>query len=188
MSVALSTEMIVESDEELVERLRQGDESAFNQIYERYFTRIFRFVDRRLSNRADTEETVQEVFLNVLGSIDGFRGEAPFGAWVFGLTRRTVASRYKKRRHPTVPFDGENGEHLHAETKEPTPIESYEVQELLENLERTADRCLTEEQRTLFRLHHLEDRSIAEIAEELDKTENSVKSNLYRTRKILLTR
>ena len=188
MSVALSSELICVSDEELVERLRQGDEEAFNLLYERYFTRIFRFVDRRLSNRADTEETVQEVFINVLGSIDGFRGEAPFAAWMFGLTRRTVAGRFKKRRHVTVPLEGDDGTHIQAQTNEPTPIENCEYRELLEDLENNAAIKLTEEQRTLFRLHHIEDRSIAEIAEQLDKTENAVKSNLYRTRKILLSR
>jgi DNA-directed RNA polymerase specialized sigma24 family protein len=47
---------------------------------------------------------------------------------------------------------------------------------------------LSHEQQTLFQLHHVEERSISDIARTLDKTENSIKSNLYRTRKILLAR
>ena len=47
---------------------------------------------------------------------------------------------------------------------------------------------LSSGQRHLFKLHHLEDRSISEIAVALDKSENAVKSNLYRTRKLLLAR
>ena len=176
------------TDEELVDRIRQGDEAAFELLYERYFDRIYRFVARRISNRADTEETVQEVFVNVLGSVGSFRGEAPFGAWLFGLTRRTIAGRFKKRRHPTVPLEGDHGEREFTDRNEPGPVESYEYFELLRQLEETAATRLTEEQRTLFRLHHLEDRSISQIASQLDKTENSVKSNLYRTRKILLAR
>jgi len=47
---------------------------------------------------------------------------------------------------------------------------------------------LTEEQRQLFELHHIQERPIQEIARRLKKSENSVKSNLYRTRRILLAR
>ena len=80
------------ADEILVERIRSGEHEAFGELYERYFARIFRFVARRLRNRADTEETVQEVFVSVFASIDSFRGEAPFGAWLFGLTGDAVVA------------------------------------------------------------------------------------------------
>ncbi len=63
------------TDEELVDRLRKGDREAFEHLYDRYLPRIYQYVDRRLRNRADTEETVQEVFFNVFNSIEGFRGE-----------------------------------------------------------------------------------------------------------------
>ena len=84
--------------------MRGGDCAAFDALYRRYFTRIYRFLDRRLNNRADVEETVQEVFINLFSSLDGFRGEAPFAAWVFGLTRRTLANRFKRKRAATVPL------------------------------------------------------------------------------------
>ena len=87
-----------------------------------------------------------------------------------------------------MPLEGEHGELLQPEAKDPTPVETYEYRELLNELDKTAARYLSDEQRTLFRMHHLEDRSIAQIAKQLDKTEDSVKSNLYRTRRILLTR
>ena len=67
-------------------------------------------------------------------------------------------------------------------------LESYECQERLEQLEEVVTNGLSAEQRRLFELHHLEDRSIAEIAAELQKSEDAVKSNLYRTRKLLLAR
>lgn len=69
-------------DELLVERIRGGDQAAFEDLYGRYFARVHHFVARRMRNRADADETVQEVFVNVFASIDSFRGEAPFGAWV----------------------------------------------------------------------------------------------------------
>jgi RNA polymerase sigma-70 factor (ECF subfamily) len=176
------------ADEVLVERIRSGDRDAFDQIYERYQPRVFHFVARRLRNRADTEETVQEVFVNVFASIDSFRGEAPFGAWVFGLTRRTVAGRFKKRQPALVPLgddDLEGG--CHGVAREPDPLEAYEYTERLARLEDAVVSELSEDQRQLFELHHLEHRSIQEIAGITCKSEDAVKSHLYRARKVLLS-
>lgn len=181
---------VAESDEALVLRISGGEEEAFTELYERYFKRVYIFVSKRLSNRADVEETVQEVFISVLTSLDGYRGDAPFAAWVFGVTRRTIAARFKRKRHPTVPLSDEDQDvaasveanHL------PSPLEAYEGEEFLAQVETKLASKLSSEQRQLFRLHHLEDRSISEIAVALDKSENAVKSNLYRARKLLLAR
>jgi RNA polymerase sigma-70 factor (ECF subfamily) len=176
-------------DEVLVERVRSGDRAAFDELYERYFTRVHQFVARRLRNRADADETVQEVFVNVFASIDSYRGEAPFGAWVFGLTRRTVASRFKKHMPTLVPLgDDETEGGFHAVTREPNPHEVYEYSERLARLEDAVSSDLSDEQRQLFELHHLENRSIQEIAGLLCKSEDAVKSHLYRARKVLLAR
>lgn len=179
---------ILATDEDLVDRVRKGDGDAFEVLYERFAKRIYLFVDKRLRNPADTEETVQEVFINVFNSLDSYRGEAPFAAWVFGLTRRTIASRFKRKRHPTVPLLDESDETKGLHSGSPSPMEAYECQELLSQMEEKLDHRLSEEQRVLFRLHHLEDRPISEIAARLRKSEDSVKSNLYRARKILFAR
>lgn len=176
-------------DEFLVERVRAGDQGAFEELYDRYFARVHHFVARRLRNRADADETVQEVFVNVFASIDSYRGEAPFGAWLFGLTRRTVASRFKKRMPSLVPIgDDDFDSSFHASTREPDPLELYEFSERLARLQDAVTSELTEEQRQLFELHHLENRSIQEIAVLLQKSEDAVKSHLYRARKVLLAR
>jgi RNA polymerase sigma-70 factor (ECF subfamily) len=96
------------TDEALVERVRDRDGAAFDTLFGRYFVRIYRFVKRRLRKPADVEETVQEVLEDLFASLDGFRGEAPFAAWVLGLTRRAVARR-EGREHTAPappPLDG----------------------------------------------------------------------------------
>ncbi len=174
----------------LVRRVIQGDDRAFQTLYDRYFPRVYDFVHRRLRNRADTEETVQEVFINLLGAIESFRGDAPFGAWVFGVTRRTVASRFKRKQHPTVPLadDDTTESPNHGLAQSPSPHEAYEYQERLDRMAEIAMHDLTADQRELFRLHHLQHHSIQNIAQMLNRSEDSVKSNLYRARKRLLAR
>lgn len=180
------------SDEDLVRSISAGDHAAFQTLYDRYFKRIYHFIDKRLNNAADVEETVQEVFINVFSSIDSYRREAPFAAWIFGVTRRTIASRFKKKRHPTVPLVDEESESaagdLGASTVVPTAIETIEYKQRLASIDRRVSQKLTREQRQLFELHHLENRPIQEIATTLGKSENAIKSNLYRARKILLAR
>ena len=193
MAVAERAASTPQSDDELIARVEAGEQEAFGVLYERYFPRVFHFVQRRMGNRADAEETVQEAFINVFSSLGSYRREAPFAAWVLGVTRRTLAGRFKKKRHPTVPLD------THEETdgidvtvpiirREPTPYENYECGERLARLEAAAERDLSAEQRQLFELHHLRSRPIQEIARELSKSEDAVKSNLYRARKLLLAR
>jgi RNA polymerase sigma factor (sigma-70 family) len=108
------------------------------------------------------------------------------------VTRRTIASRFKKKQHVTVPLDdplcdglGDQPAALHAE---PTPLEHYECAERIASIEATAREKLSREQWRMIELHHLKHRSVRQIARDLDRSEDAVKSNLYRARKLLLAR
>lgn len=203
----IRTARSLRTDDLLVHRIRAGDRAAFDELYERYFKRIYGFLDKRLGNRADTEEATQEVFINVFSSIDSFRGDAPFAAWIFGLTRRTLAGRFKRKRHPTVPLasgraDGASEDGIDEDEERlsrslttstspdptPDPHAQYEMTERAGRLLHVLEHELTPEQRRVFEMHHLESRPILEIARELSKTEDSIKSSLYRSRKLLLAR
>ncbi len=193
MAAAESIESAPISDDILIGRVLQGDEEAFNVLYERYFPRVCRFVNRRIRIRSDAEDVVQEVFINIFSSMGSFRGEAPFVAWVLGLTRRTIAARFKKKRHPTVPLEAEEtvngpGPLIPTGHREATPLEHYECRERCERLQEAATHRLNEDQLQLFELYHLQHRSIRQIAVATHKTEDAVKSNLYRARKLLLAR
>ncbi len=179
------------SDDDLIARTIKGDESAFELLYNRYYKRVYRFTFNRLRNREDTEETVQEVFISVFSSIGSFRAESAFSSWVLGVTRRTIASRFKKKRHATVPLLGEDDPEATdlanpTSQRQASPLEVYECNERVANLQEAAVNNLTPRQRQLFELHHLNERSIRELSETLCTSQDSVKSNLYRARKILL--
>jgi len=190
MAAADSAVEIPISDEELIERVCKNDRSAFDLLYERYFPRVCGYVKRRIANRADAEETTQEIFINVFTSLGSFRGEAPFAAWVLGVSRRTIASRFKKKQHVTVPLDDTQWEEpgirsAPALQREPTPLEHYECAERIAQIEAIAREKLSKHQWQLIELHHLKNHSVREIARILDRTEDAVKSNLYRARKLL---
>jgi RNA polymerase sigma-70 factor (ECF subfamily) len=185
-----AADAVAPSDLELIERISSGDEASFSILYDRYFQRVYRFVDRRIHNRADVEEIVQEAFTNIFASLESFRSAGPFGAWVFGVTRITIANRFKKKRHPTVSIDTQDESAMigRAGWSEPTPLEHYECREQLERIQLAADRDLSPIQQRLFVMHHLQHRSIREIARATNKSVDAVKSDLYRARRALLAR
>ena len=131
------------------------------------------------------------MFINIFSSLDSFRGEAPFAAWMFGLTRRTLAARFRRKRHPTVPLFEEDEDVSYSSLTaggqpEATPLENYEFSERAAQLSHVLENEMSPDQRQIFKMHHLESKSIAEIAKALSRSEDSVKSGLYRTRKLLL--
>ena len=174
-------------DAVVVDRLRGGDRSAFQELHARYSRQILHYVARRL-NGSDAEDVTQEVFLNVYRSIASFRGESSLGAWIYGVARRTVASRFKRRVLPLHSLDDLPGfeEGLEPRLQHTDHPESLlQLAERMDRMQRAFGR-LSEEQWQIFRMRHLEGRPIREIARDLNKTEDAVKSNLYRARKAVL--
>lgn len=84
-------------DHELVAKLLRGDARAFDQFFNEYYPKLFRFVKRRLPHDAATAEDVAQAALcRALGSLHTFRGEAALLTWLCTLCRRELASRWRE--------------------------------------------------------------------------------------------
>lgn len=75
-----------ELDRVTLERARRGDTDACAAIYRRYGTACYNLALRILGERAAAEDVVQEVFLKMMNTLSGFRGDAPFGVWLKRMT------------------------------------------------------------------------------------------------------
>lgn len=76
----------LELDRVTLERARRGEMTAFAAIYERFGGACYNLALRVLGEPAAAEDIVQEIFLKLMGSLRGFRGDAPFGAWLKRMT------------------------------------------------------------------------------------------------------
>jgi RNA polymerase sigma-70 factor, ECF subfamily len=89
-------------DVALARQVLAGAEAAFEEFFERYFPRLFRFALPRLGgNEDDTEEIVQRVLIRAMARLGTYRGEAPLFTWLCTLCRREIAvwrERAGKRR------------------------------------------------------------------------------------------
>ncbi len=86
-------------DQELVARLRVGDEAAFRELVGRLQGRLLRLARSFCRNGAVVEEAVQETWLAVIKGIDGFEGRAPLQSWIFSILvnqARRLAVREQK--------------------------------------------------------------------------------------------
>jgi RNA polymerase sigma-70 factor (ECF subfamily) len=85
---------MVESDEALYVRVKQGDMRAFDELYARYESRLFGFLQSQLRNRADAEDAFHEAFLAALKSPEmRFHRDGGFRTWLYRVARNIVLNR-----------------------------------------------------------------------------------------------
>lgn len=85
------------SDEELVRMAQKGKQDVFILLYERYFQNVLARVRFKVPEN-DVEDVTQEIFIAVLKSLDGFRGQAKFSTWLWTITNRKIVDYYRSHK------------------------------------------------------------------------------------------
>jgi len=85
-------------DRQLIARLQAGDESAVQELAERYTPRIFQLAMRHMKNREDAEEVTQDVLVKVYRKVGEFRGDSALSSWIYRITFNTAMSRLRNGR------------------------------------------------------------------------------------------
>jgi RNA polymerase sigma-70 factor (ECF subfamily) len=85
-------------DRQLIARLQAGDESAVQELAERYTPRIYQLALRHMKNREDAEEVTQDVLIKVYRKVGAFRGDSAFSSWIYRITFNTAMSRLRNGR------------------------------------------------------------------------------------------
>jgi len=167
----------------LVERARDGDRHAFEQLVNLHKGMIFRMVYYRTQSRPDTEDLTQEIFLQAFRSISRLKDPGLFGTWLYRIALNRVRDFHRKRRvtgflglsSESSDFDIKPGEN----TDEPSALDELLKKEFWENVESYLGK-LSPPEREVFLLRFLDHLSIREIVTVLGKNESTVKTHLYR--------
>jgi RNA polymerase sigma-70 factor (ECF subfamily) len=85
-------------ERQLIARLQAGDDTAVQELADRYRSRIFQLAMRYMKNREDAEEVTQDVLLKVYRKVDAFRGDAQLSSWIYRITFNTAMSRLRSTR------------------------------------------------------------------------------------------
>jgi RNA polymerase sigma-70 factor (ECF subfamily) len=87
------------TDEELLARLKAGDENAIRDVAETYGSKIYQLAFRYLRNKEDAEEVTQDVLYKVHRKIDAFRGDAALSSWIYRITFNAAMSRLRTAKY-----------------------------------------------------------------------------------------
>lgn len=162
-----------------MDRLREGDPRAFEELVIAYQHRVFGVALRMLGSRAEAEEAAQEVFLRAHRAIADFRGDAKLSTWLYAIASRLCMNRLTSGERRLL-REGE-------ETLARIPSGHASPADELERSERDAalHRAIAElsdERRMVVVLRDLEGLSYEEIASALDLELGTVRSRLHRAR------
>jgi RNA polymerase sigma-70 factor, ECF subfamily len=181
------------SDETLAARAAAGDDHAFEQIVERYESRVFRLACR-LTSDTDAPDVLQETFLQVYRHLPSFRGESQFGTWLYRVaTNAALMHRRASARRPAEPLDAFlptfDGDGRHAGTPAELQLASR-ADELLDRQylaekARAVIARLPDLYRDAFVLRDLEEMSTADVADTLGVAPATVRQRVHRARLML---
>jgi RNA polymerase sigma-70 factor, ECF subfamily len=181
-------------DRLLVDRFKQGDQSAFEQMVSRYWGRIYAMVHQLLRNPEDAEEVTQDTFIRAHRGLVNFRGDSAFSTWLYQIATNLARNRYwywwRRRRDQTVSFDqpvGGDNETTLAEVF-PAELETPENATITQEFVNRIAECmvkLTPKHREILVLRNVKNLSYEEIAEILQISVGTVKSRIARARESL---
>lgn len=171
----------------IIERCKQGDLSAFDDLVRRYEKQVYNFAYRMTGNYDDASDIASDAFVKVYNAIETFRGDAHFTTWLFRIvTNLYLDERKRSKAHMNIPLDEyidleESSVTRQVEDPSPSPLELIECAERSDTLERTIN-MLPEYQRIMIHLYHSQGQSYEEIAEIVGLPIGTVKSRLNRAR------
>jgi RNA polymerase sigma factor (sigma-70 family) len=161
--------------EELIARCKTGDREAHFRLYKLYKRAMFNVGYRITGREEDAEDALQEAFISAFRNLERYRGDAPFGAWLKRIVVNKAINIVKKRKHETLPED----EQWDAAEQE-SPAEYRE--ELTVDRVKKAIGQLPDGYRAVLSLYLLEGYDHQEIAEILNISESTSKSQLNRAK------
>jgi RNA polymerase sigma-70 factor (ECF subfamily) len=183
----------VETDASLVQKFRDGQEEAFDELVKKHQQRVFNIAFQIVRSFEDANEVAQDTFVKVYQHLAEFRGESAFTTWLYQIVTNLARNRvrYNQRRHKddSVSIDcGEDDEsgqpHIQLADPAQTPDKIAAVTEQTRVIGQAMDK-LSEAHREVLVLRVMQELSYEEIAGVLECSIGTVKSRIARAREEL---
>jgi RNA polymerase sigma-70 factor (ECF subfamily) len=161
--------------DQLIKNCKRKDAKAQEELYKRYASALFSICLKYSPNYADAEDTLQDSFIVIFDKVGQYSGKGSFEGWLKRVTINTALQRYRKQSVLDI-INEENIREVDIEVDE----ESIPLDFLLRIIQELPDRY-----RLVFNLYVLDGYSHKEIANMLEISEGTSKSNLARARNVL---
>ena len=182
MKKKIATKGFSDINRALIEECRKGSRKAQYEIYKLYFRAMFNTSLRILNDRTEAEDVMQESFLKAFESLDQFRAEVSFGAWLKKIViNKSLDALKKKKKFALEPLETIDKETLFDSEDESVPVTPGDIQVIRDEIFK-----LPEGYRIVLSLYLLEGYDHDEIAEILGITASTSRSQYSRARQKLL--
>ncbi len=169
------------SDEVLIEELQQGNSSACELLYNRYYLKVFNKCYSFVRNTDDAFDLCQDIFMKTFAALGAFKGHSRFSTWLYSITYNHCVSTLKKDKQVQC----ESLEEKSIWGIEMSSYEDVEEQVARENREQELLKALNDipyQDKQILELKYLSDFSVKEIQSELNISKSAVKMRLMRAR------
>ena len=184
----------IAEDNLLISRFKQGDESAFTELIQKYSRRIYQIAWAILQNREDAEEVTQDTFIRMHRALPSFRGDSQFTTWMHTIAANLAKNKYQWNKsrgtlsNVSINASQEDSEQtLDLPDEHPSPQQqvlwserSQQLQQALAEMPETYKQALL--------LHNVDGLQYDEIASILQCEIGTVKSRIARAREFLRTK
>lgn len=190
--VAAKTRVDYENTPEgaLVRRAQSGDEAAFQEIVQKYQSKVFSIIHGIVRQRNDVEDIAQQVFYKIYFSIRNFDFRSSLITWIYKITVNECFDylRKKKVRKLVYESDLSEDEVRRVENSEPTGNRPPGADVSLASRDYVVKLMakVSPEERNLLMLKEVEGYSVEELAGMLNMNENTIKVKLFRARQKLV--
>jgi len=177
-------------DEQLIERIQQGENRCFAELVDRHKDRALTVAVRLLRRREDAEEAVQDAFVRAFRGLAEFRGESKFSTWFYRILYNICLTRLRRGQVGQAGHVGMTVSIDDPDAADPAAAAVDEGEDPLDQLDISETRAIVAEEmarlperfRIPVTLFYVNDMSYEEIAAVLDAPIGTVKTNLFRGR------
>ncbi|WP_210396702.1 RNA polymerase sigma factor RpoE [Motiliproteus sediminis] len=185
----MSTGKQTTTDQQLVQRVQQGDKRAFDLLVKKYQHKIIGLVGRYVYDHHEAMDVAQEAFIKAYRAMPGFRGESAFYTWLYRIAINTAKNHLvaKGRRPPDVDVDIDDAQH-HDSNRSLKEIETPENALYKAELEKAVYQALhklPEDLRIALTLREFDGMSYEDIARVMDCPVGTVRSRIFRAREAI---
>ncbi|MDR3688611.1 MAG: sigma-70 family RNA polymerase sigma factor [Fimbriimonas sp.] len=186
---SLSGRMELDTDGALVKRARDGDYSAFEKLFDRHRTLVYRFAYQMTSRRDDAEDIVQEAFVRAYQNLHRYRDEAKFTTWLLRIVTNlcTDQARMSQRRSALEQQEAAGALDWMTSGETEDPVHNLEADRRSRALKKALN-ALPAHHKAVIVLRDIEEREYPDMAAILGCTVGGAKLRVLRARRALKER
>jgi RNA polymerase sigma factor (sigma-70 family) len=175
--------MKFQEDSHYIERVINGDVSAYSSLVEKHKNLVFSIAVKILNNREDAEEIAQDTFLKAYASLRSFEKKSKFSTWLYRIAYNGAISKKRKKKMDAVEID----DHImfnYSTDEISSNVHQIHESEQIQLIDK-ALKNLPEDDNLLITLFYKSEHSIEDISYITGLTQSNVKVKLHRIRKKL---